>query len=251
MMNDTQHQFFTLLNAPFEPDQVKVRTQSGRALHYITAPTVMNRLDDVCGPTGWWVDAEPFREGTKCSLTIQVPGEDPITKCGIGGVTEMHDPSDTEKTGFSDALKRAAVLFGIGRYLYRDGVPGYLGDQPPPPEPPRGQPAPPRPAPQAQPQRPAPQQARPQGGGGSGFDDWKPPRMNKGVYPWLKFVDATFGGALKTSNEIAKGIGAPWKSNEWDDMQVEEVCWGLIDAIKTWDGYQGEFDHLTDPRLGN
>jgi hypothetical protein len=37
----------------------------------------------------------------------------------VGGPSEQPDGGDRLKAAFSDALKRAAVKFGIGRYLYR------------------------------------------------------------------------------------------------------------------------------------
>ena len=37
----------------------------------------------------------------------------------------MSDSGDDDKSGYSDAFKRAAVKFGVGRYLYRDGVPSF------------------------------------------------------------------------------------------------------------------------------
>jgi hypothetical protein len=37
----------------------------------------------------------------------------------VGGQSEQPDEGDRRKAAFSDALKRAAVKFGIGRYLYR------------------------------------------------------------------------------------------------------------------------------------
>jgi hypothetical protein len=37
----------------------------------------------------------------------------------------MSDEGDDDKSGFSDSFKRAAVKFGIGRYLYKDGVPRW------------------------------------------------------------------------------------------------------------------------------
>jgi hypothetical protein len=53
----TQHSdLFAALAAPFDPDEVKLRAQAGRQLHYVTARTVMNRLDDVLGPENWWDD---------------------------------------------------------------------------------------------------------------------------------------------------------------------------------------------------
>ena len=37
----------------------------------------------------------------------------------VGSQSEQPDGGDRTKAAFSDALKRAAVKFGIGRYLYR------------------------------------------------------------------------------------------------------------------------------------
>src|SRR5215470_15583359 len=42
-----------------------------------------------------------------------------ITKVDVGGPSEQPDGGDRLKAAFSDALKRAAVKFGVGRYLYR------------------------------------------------------------------------------------------------------------------------------------
>ena len=41
----------------------------------------------------------------------------------------MADQGDDDKSGFSDAFKRAAVKFGVARYLYRDGVPGFVRER--------------------------------------------------------------------------------------------------------------------------
>jgi hypothetical protein len=46
-------------------------------------------------------------------------GEEWITKMDVGGPSEQPDEGDRRKAAFSDALKRAAVKFGVGRYLYR------------------------------------------------------------------------------------------------------------------------------------
>jgi len=51
----TQHpDLFAALAAPFEPHELKMRSQQGRQLQYITARTAMNRLDNVLGPENWW-----------------------------------------------------------------------------------------------------------------------------------------------------------------------------------------------------
>lgn len=129
----TQHAaIFQALAAPFEQNEVKVRSQGGRHLHYVTARTVMNRLDNVLGPENWW---NSYYSGGDhsivCTLTIRLPDGSTLTKCDAGGFAGMADQGDDDKSGYSDSLKRAAVMFGIGRYLYRDGVASLGPDQAP------------------------------------------------------------------------------------------------------------------------
>jgi hypothetical protein len=42
-----------------------------------------------------------------------------VSKQDVGGPSEQPDEGDRRNASFSDALKRAAVKLGIGRYLYR------------------------------------------------------------------------------------------------------------------------------------
>jgi Rad52/22 family double-strand break repair protein len=121
------------LYAKFAPEEVKTRPltkdkNEKRVVHYVTARTVMNRLDDVLGPDGWWDRYEPMSQSVICHLTIRLPDGTTITKCDAGGYAGMADAGDDDKSGFSDGFKRAAVKFGVGRYLYRDGVPQYVRD---------------------------------------------------------------------------------------------------------------------------
>jgi hypothetical protein len=122
----TKHlDFFTSLSAPFGPNEVKVKSHSGRQMPYVTARTVMNRLDNVCGPENWWDDYIPSENSVVCILSIRLPDQQVLTKQDAGGYPDMKGPSadeDSEKGGFSDAFKRAAVKFGVARYLYHDGV---------------------------------------------------------------------------------------------------------------------------------
>ena len=131
---------FAALAAPFEHHEVKVRSQAGRQLHYITARTAMNRLDNVLGPENWWDEYVPAENSVLCRLTIRLPDGSTLTKSDAGGYAGMADSGDDDKSGFSDAFKRAAVKFGVARYLYRDGVPALR---------PRARPAVAEPAPAA------------------------------------------------------------------------------------------------------
>jgi len=124
----TQHpDLFAALAAPFEPHEVKLRAApGGRQLHYITARTAMNRLDSVLGPENWWDEYLPLENSVVCRLTVRLPDGATVTKADAGGYAGMADQGDDDKSGFSDAFKRAAAKFGVARYLYRDGVPAFV-----------------------------------------------------------------------------------------------------------------------------
>ncbi len=126
----TQHtDLFAALAAPFETSEVKVRSTSGRQLHYITARTAMNRLDTVLGPENWFDEYFPQENSVLCKLTIRLPDGSLLTKSDAGGYAGMADQGDDDKSGYSDAFKRACVKFGIARYLYRDGVPTFVKER--------------------------------------------------------------------------------------------------------------------------
>lgn len=82
---------------------------SGIGLAYVDARDVMKRLDDVCGD--YWQVEYPF-DGC-CRIGIKIDGEW-IWRSNGAGETQV----EGEKGKFSDAFKRAAVLWGVGRYLY-------------------------------------------------------------------------------------------------------------------------------------
>jgi hypothetical protein len=122
----TQHpDLFAALAAPFDASELKVRSQAGRQMPYVTARTIMNRLDEVVGPENWWDDFVPLEHSVICRMTIRLPDGTILTKCDAGGYAGLADPGDDDKSGFADAFKRTAVKFGVGRYLYRDGVPRF------------------------------------------------------------------------------------------------------------------------------
>ena len=109
------------------------------------------------------------------------------------------------------------------------------------------------------PQRNAPpqrtqQQAPPQrnGGGGSqgNYDNFKLPPPGKAVFAWAKSHEKTFNGpVVKEMDAIAKEFGFPSEFVKWDEEQILYVCWAVIDVIKGWQTYRGEFDHLEDTRV--
>lgn len=113
------------LAAPFPKEAIHWRVQgkpferngtfSAMALAYIDARDVMDRLDEACGPENWQDDYTVTPNGlTICRIGIRV-GDEWVWKSDGAGETAV----EGKKGGISDALKRAAVHWGIGRYLYR------------------------------------------------------------------------------------------------------------------------------------
>lgn len=114
----------TALTAPFQPGEVKFKPQSVKgnralALAYIDCRVIQDRLDAVLGVENWMDEYEILTDGSvMCRLKLRLNG-DWVTKTDVGSPSEQPDSGDRLKAAFSDALKRAAVKFGIGRYLYR------------------------------------------------------------------------------------------------------------------------------------
>jgi len=117
------------LKEPFPAEDIEWRLQScgysdktksfyGKALAYITSRAVQDRLDEVCGPDNWKTSIEKTGDTYLCTLSIRVKHEDGTYEWISR--TDGADATDIEpvKGGISGAIKRAAVHFGIGRYLY-------------------------------------------------------------------------------------------------------------------------------------
>lgn len=111
---------FAALSAEFPKNAISWRAQSltrdgskAMALAYIDARDVMDRLDEICGPDGWQDRYEFSGPRTICYLSIRI-GDEWVTKADGAGDTAV----EAEKGAISDAFKRAAVKWGIGRYLY-------------------------------------------------------------------------------------------------------------------------------------
>lgn len=112
-----------LLRAPFKPEDIEWRVQrSGikndkgwvQATAYIDNRAVQNRLDDVCGPENWKNEFRPGPAGgVVAGISIKIEGEW-VTKWDGAENTDV----EAVKGGLSDSMKRAAVQWGIGRYLY-------------------------------------------------------------------------------------------------------------------------------------
>lgn len=108
------------LKNPFPVDQVKWRLGAtnkektkGIALAYIDSRDVQKRLDDVLGISNWRDYLEPVDGGFISGIEIRINGEW-IRRSDAAGNTKV----EAIKGGASDAFKRAAAKWGVGRYLY-------------------------------------------------------------------------------------------------------------------------------------
>lgn len=125
MHYETAQDLFDALSAPFACEQIDWRVGStngdktkGMALAYLDARAVMDRLDAVCGPDEWADDYPHAGAKTVCRIGIRIVRSDGtaewVWKSDGAGDTDF----EAEKGALSDAFKRAAVRWGIGRYLY-------------------------------------------------------------------------------------------------------------------------------------
>jgi hypothetical protein len=84
-------------------------------LAYVTNRAIQDRLDAVCGPENWQNEYKPAPsgEGVLCGIGVKLDG---------GWVWKWDGAENTNfeaiKGGLSGSMKRAAVQWGIGRYLY-------------------------------------------------------------------------------------------------------------------------------------
>jgi Rad52/22 family double-strand break repair protein len=117
----SEESIFERLAAPFPPERVQWRIGAtnqdksrGVALAYIDARDVMERLDEVCTPAGWQRRYVPMGDISKCcEIGVRIETEW-IWKADGAGATDY----EAEKGAYSDSFKRAAVNWGVGRYLY-------------------------------------------------------------------------------------------------------------------------------------
>ena len=228
------------LKAHFPREAISWRAQSvtkdgskAMALAYIDARDVMNRLDEVCGPEGWQDEYIETPKGRMiCRIGIDLRELGWIWKSDGAGDTDV----EGDKGAISDAFKRAAVKWGIGRYLYDMPAPWvpcetYNGkwkkwtDDPW-----KYVKAPPAPSPRVSVPLPhdieplLPEfvaQCRDQHGGGEGFVD---------------YVATTFAAAwkrCKTPKQMSNALDKHKPSLDWLEAQSREAYDRVIDAYMT------------------
>jgi len=112
-----------ILKRPFDDHEInwklKTVTSNGKALllAYMDARGVRDRLDEAFGPHWMTAYCAGPSGGVMCTLSVKWNGEW-VSRCGVAENTNI----EAVKGGASDALKRAATAFGVGRHLYDLGA---------------------------------------------------------------------------------------------------------------------------------
>lgn len=120
MASDANIALLKQLKNPFDPKFLKWRVGAtnkdktkGIALPYLDAREIMKRLDEVMGVGGWQDRLIRADKGFICELGLFI-NDQWIWKSNAGEDSNM----SPLKGGASDAIKRSATLWGVGRYLY-------------------------------------------------------------------------------------------------------------------------------------
>ena len=260
-MNPNETEFWRRLCAPFPAQSYRSRKGSGgKDWTYIPPRVLMNRLDDVLGPANWDTELQDTARGAIITLHLRVPSYDDAGKylglklvsrtgsgafkSGNGGLDENGVMMGAETTAF----RKVCSTFGIGRDLYREGMPMYLADL-------FGGVASATPQSQATaPQPPAQSYQQSQGGyqqpqqsqqtqqQGVRFD---PPfgKPGKNAFAWSKGVSDHFQyDILGVMINLAAQSGLSKYTNDWPpDFVDRAIVAGMIAASKLAH-YKGEFD---------
>ena len=111
-----------VLNSPIRPEEIEWRVQNqsrdGQKLAivpYLTNRTVMERFDKQFGWDNWENHFHEVDGGFLCTITVTTPDGRSVTKSDAASKTNV----EPVKGGCSDAMKRCAVQFGLGRDLYK------------------------------------------------------------------------------------------------------------------------------------
>lgn len=106
-----------------QPEQISVKvkqvTAKGAvALLYKSARVDMDLLDEIVGPYNWQVQYREIKGNLYCSIGIYYPDRSEWIWKDDCGIESAQNDGNEKKAESSDALKRAAFRWGIGRELY-------------------------------------------------------------------------------------------------------------------------------------
>lgn len=98
---------------PYKWRVQSINDKGATCVAYIDSRQVQDLLDEICGPENWQSDYKEIKGNVYAGIGIWVNNQW-VWKydCGTESNTEK------EKGEASDAFKRAAVKWGVGRFLY-------------------------------------------------------------------------------------------------------------------------------------
>jgi hypothetical protein len=201
----------------------------------------------------------PDSDGEWVWVTKEDGGSDEGMTKKVGG-QHVEDTDNSFKSEFTNAFRRACQdAWGVGRYLYGEGVPLWL-DPSIPTEAIYGQPEPsgtrrPRaeyddaPAPPIVTRDPAPQpqsQERANVAAPTPAERIDIPATGRDVYAWARVMEQRFRtkilGGMQQGAE-RRGLD-PRRMYNWPQLAVNEICLEAITFLKGLANYRGEFDHI-------
>lgn len=142
---DKQAEIYKLLSAPLPQNAIqftsKEKTKKGYDMTGYSYQFVVNRLNEVLGPLNWSTKEEfeivkaanpsafkKWETTCKIELTICINGL-AVTRTAWGGSGNA-EKVDSVKGAWTQALKRAASLFGVGKEAYEGTIdPEFLGQE--------------------------------------------------------------------------------------------------------------------------
>ena len=126
-----QNEIITKLREPFPFKEVEWKLQTttttadnrlrGLAVPYIDSRAIQKRLDDVVGAFNWQNTYSSWQDKAQiCGISVYNSERGEWVTKYDGAENSAYEPI---KGGLSDSMKRAAIQWGVGRYLYElDGV---------------------------------------------------------------------------------------------------------------------------------
>ena len=121
-LDEARQRAMTVLNRPFPQTAIKERRGGGgKMLDYLEGHTVIHRLNEATG--GNWdfvvvdISWDERLELYRAHVRLTIPGLGTREHIGVQAVKE-NAGEDLIKGAITDALKKAATLFGVGLHLY-------------------------------------------------------------------------------------------------------------------------------------
>lgn len=114
MLNNTLKDLKKEIHYQWRVQSFSKNKPMAQCVAYIDSRDVQNLLDEVLGESGWQDDYKEIDGKIYAGIGIKA-GDEWIWKWDCG----VESNQDKEKGQASDAFKRAAVKWGIGRFLYK------------------------------------------------------------------------------------------------------------------------------------